>query len=226
MRVRHDLATLWEHTYLMLSHIRPTTVHGNTSTCLLCRHRYVSRAQRSPSFHQFVASKRYPSENELVSTEDFQPKIYACLVRSAIARVQVEYALSQLHYVRIRAPIERAKNALLVLDDYSTLPSAATLTQSSWRTCRNLVVLGLNSDAVAWTHFVTGARATLSTRPGLTDRALFLLLQDARHLKNFLAWMCESGGRISPRTLVNNNYLAFDVWTRIGETAWNIPFFV
>lgn len=226
MSVRYDLATLWEHAYLLLSHFRPTTVHPNTSTCLLCRHRYASRAQRTPSFHRFVFEKRYPSENELLATDDFQPKVYRCCVSSDVARTYITHTLSQLHYTRARGPLERAKNALLALDDYSQTPSEKTLAQGTWRSCRNLVVLGLHPDALAWTRFVEGARTTLSDQVKLADRALFLFLPDARHLKNFLAWLSESGGRVSPRTLVNNNYLAFDVWARGDDSAWNISFFV
>lgn len=227
MGLRHELATLWEHTYLLLSHVHPGTVHTNTSTCLLCRHRYAARAQTSPSFVQFALAKRYPSENELLSTDHFQPKIFACLVRSDVVSAQVSHALNQLHYFQAHTTYThvRAKNVVLALDDYSIPPSVGTLTQNAFSTCRNLVVLGVGGDLTSWSKFTEEVRHTLNQNPGVAERALLLLLPDAGILKNFLAWLGESGGRISQRTLVNNHYLAFDVWTS-GDSAWDIPFFV
>jgi hypothetical protein len=88
-----------------------------------------------------------------------------------------------------------------------------------------LVVLGVGCDLTSWSKFTEEVRHTLNQNPGVAERALLLLLPDAGILKNFLAWLGESGGRISQRTLVNNHYLAFDVWTS-GDPAWDIPFFV
>lgn len=221
-----DFATVLEHTYLLLSHVHPKTNHEKTSTCLLCRHRYGAPLQKSPTFLHFAFSKKFPSENELAATNCFRPKLCTYLLRSDLLRAQFKLTCSQLHFEQVSAP--RAKNVLIAMDNFDALQSydLRVLSRHAWNDCERVVVIGVHPHARLWYDFVEKIRTDLGNNR-YTEFALFLHFGTCRNLKNFLSWVRESGGRISPRALVHRQYNSFTLWSRDRQnSAWDKPFFV
>lgn len=233
-----------ENALLLLSHVHPTVSHRHTPECLLCRHLYAAARPLIPNVISFCVGQRYPSENEILATNNFNPKYLTYC--SAVARVsvlqQVRYTFYFLHYtdagpactltvpVRAAAPT-KTRNACVVVG-VDPLPSNFTsaqqlvcyLSAGSWVQCDKLVVLGVEIDYYTdWKPFVRAAQTVLVNN-GLLQHALFIYLGTVEHAKNFLAWLQYTNGRVSIRTLVQHQLLQFDSYSTCPN--WDIPFFV
>lgn len=232
-----------EHAYLLLSHVNPTVRHHNTPECLICRHRYTAAKPRSPHAITYSAAQRYPSENELLATNNFSPKCltYSQVVASGPLVQQLRYTFNILNYADAglacsltrpgrAAELRRIRNAVVVVGAEALPNHFATsqqlvlfLSGGSWVQCDKLIVLGLKSGGLVWNEFVRAVKTTLEKTP-IVQHALFVHLGTLEHSKNFMSWLQHTNGKVSHRTLLQHQLLQFDVWA--STPNWDIALFV
>lgn len=235
-----------EHAYLLLSHVNPRVLHRDTPECLICRRQYAAERRVTPNVIANTVGQRYPSENELLATDNFSPKYltYSITIANDPVIVQLRYTFHFMHYSdaglacslrlpgRVAAP-SRTRNAVVVVgpedlpDTFGSVQQLILfLSGGSWVQCDKLVVFGYRTLWRDWSRFVTGVKSSIAKDHNnhLIQNALFILLRTTEHSKNFLSWLQYTNGRVSIRTLLQHQILDFDVWG--FQPSWDISFFV
>jgi hypothetical protein len=230
---------IFEHTTLLLAHSFPGTKHTHTSKCLICRHHHGKGTQAPEqwvSIHDDVACTRFPSENELISTGVYSPKIFGLFDSASTfpaLTVQIKLVLGNLNYSRavpFNTEIHKTaalKSAMFVLD--STLFKQYTVDQTGgsnlftnicslhgitgWNSVQKLVLVGLDNPS-GWYTFVTQAIQALNHKDNSIDSVMFLFFHKNIFAQDFFAWLKHVDGRASQRAIVGKLFLDSRYWTK------------